>query len=168
MEQFVKLLSGGDLLPIRRSNDDVLKVRNDDDFDELFKCLSYKDRIVRLRAADTIEKTTLKYPSYLLKHKASLMDLFCTVMDKELKWHLVLLVPRLNLSEKEKEIVWQRLSAWALDTKESKRVRASSIQAVYQIAESDHFYIRNFELLADQIKKEHIPSLNARIKKLIY
>ena len=167
MKQFVKLLSGGDLRSIGKSNDAVVKVRNEDDFDELFKCLFYNDRIVRMRAADAIEKITLKYPSYLLKHKGSLMDLCCTVMDKELKRHIALLIPRLNLSEKEKEIVWQTLSGWALNTKESKMVRASSIQAVYEIAESDHFYINGFELITDKIKKEHIPSLNARIKKLI-
>ena len=167
MKQFVKLLSGGDLRSIGRSNDAVLKVRNEDDFDELFKCLSYTDRIVRMRAADAIEKITLKYPSYLLKHKASLMDLCCTVKDKELKWHLALLIPRLNLSDNEKEIVWKTLSGWAQDKEESKRVRVSSIQAVYEIAESDTFYVKDFELVTDQIKKERIPSLNARIKKLI-
>ena len=167
MKQFIKLLSGGDLRSIGRSNDAVLKVRNEDDFDELFKCISYKDRLVRMRAAVSIEKITLRYPSYLLKHKEGIMDLCCTVMDKELKWHLALLIPRLNLSDKEKEIVWQTLSGWALDKKESKMVRVSAIQATYEIAESDHFFIKDFELLTDQIKKEQIPSLNARIKKLI-
>jgi len=167
MKQFIKLLSGGDLRSIGRSNDAVLEVRNEDDFDELFKCLSYKDRVVRMRAADAIEKITLKYPSYLLKYKESLMDLCCTVMDKKLKWHVAILVPRLNLSENEKEIVWKTLSGWALDKEESKMVRASSIQAAYEIAESDNFYMKDFELLTNQIKKEHISSLNARIKKLV-
>ncbi|MEO6844064.1 MAG: hypothetical protein ABI184_02760 [Ginsengibacter sp.] len=167
MKQFIKLLSGGDLRSIGRSNDAVLKVRNEDDFDELFKCLSCKDRVVRMRAADAIEKITLKYPSYLLKHKEGLMDLCCTVMDKEFKWHVALLVPRLNLSENEKEIVWKTLSGWALDKKESKMVRASSIQAVYEIAESDNFYMKDFELLTNQIKKEHVSSLNVRVKKLV-
>lgn len=167
MEQFVNLLSGGDLRSTGRSNEAVLKVRNDDDFNELFKCLSYKDRIVRMRSADAIGKITLRSPSYLLRYKAALMDLCCTVKDKELKWHLALLVPKLNLTDKEKEIVWQRLTGWALDREESKIVRVNSVQALYEIAEKDNFYIKDFELATNQIKKENIPSLNARIKKLI-
>ncbi|MGH2565973.1 MAG: hypothetical protein ACRDE5_15755 [Ginsengibacter sp.] len=103
----MKLLSGDDLRSNGRSNDVVLKVRNEDDFDELFKCLSYKDRVVRMRAADAIEKITIQYPSYLLKHKIGLMDLSCTIMDKEMKWHLALLIPRLDLTDNEKEIAWQ-------------------------------------------------------------
>lgn len=167
MKQFVKLLSGGDLRSIGRSNEAVLKVRNEDDFDELFKCLFYKDRIVRMRSADAISKIALRYPSYILRHKADLMDLCCTVNDKELKWHLAFLVPKLNLTDKEKEIVWQRLLGWVLDTEESKIVRVNSLQALFEIAEKDNFYSKDFELVTNQIKKENIPSLNARIKKLI-
>ena len=168
MKQFVKLLSGGDLRSAGGSNDAVLKVRNEDDFDELFKCLSYKDRIVRMRAADAIEKITLKYPSYLFNHKSDLMDLCCTVKEKKLKWYFALLVSRLNLTENEKEIVWQRLTGWALDEDESKRVRINSIQALYEIAERDNFYIKDFELAIDQVRKENISSLNARIERLTH
>ncbi|MEO9004531.1 MAG: hypothetical protein ABI288_07330 [Ginsengibacter sp.] len=168
MIQFVKLLSGSEPRSAGRSNDAVLKVRNDDDFDELFKCLSYKDRMVRMRAADAIEKITLKYPSYLFKHKSDLMDLCCTVKEKRLKGHFALLVPRLNLTANEKEIVWQRLTGWALDREESKRVRINSIQALYEIAEGDNFYIKDFELAIDQVEKENITSLNARIKRLTH
>jgi hypothetical protein len=166
MKQFVKLLSGGDLRSNGRSNDAVLKVRNEDDFDELFKCLFYENRVVRMRAGDAIEKITFQYPSYLQTHKTALMDLCCTIKDKELKWHLALLISRLELTDKEKEIAWQTLTAWATDKTESKIVRVNSIQALYEIAERDNFFAKDFELVTDQIKSENISSLNARIKKL--
>ncbi|MEO8961017.1 MAG: hypothetical protein ABI325_03995 [Ginsengibacter sp.] len=168
MKQFVRLLSGGDLRSAGKSNDAVLKVRNEDDFDELFKCLSYKDKLVRMRAADAIEKITLKYPSYLFNHKADLMDLCCTVTEKKLKWNFALMVTRLDLTDNEKEIVWQRLTGWALDGDESKKVRINSIRAMHAIAERDNFYVKDFELATERVKKENIPSLNARIEMLTH
>lgn len=39
---------------------------------------------------------------------------------------------RLNLSDKEIEMVWQTLAGWALDKTESKIERVNSIQALYE------------------------------------
>jgi hypothetical protein len=110
MNQFEKLLSGGDLRSIRKSNAVVLKVHNQNNFDKLFKCLFHEDRIIAMRAADAIEKLTREFSSYLTKYKKALLELCTTVRNKELKWHLALLIPRLNLSEKENESAWQILA----------------------------------------------------------
>lgn len=167
MNHFVQLLSGGDLNSMGRSNEAVSEVRNGDDFEELFKCMSYPDKVVRIRAGDAIEKITFKYPTYLLEHKAGLMDLCCRALDKELKWNLALLVSRLHLTDNEKEVVWQRLSGWALDDKENELTRSNSIQSLHEIAEGDNFYQKDFESIADQIKKENISFLNTQINTLL-
>lgn len=83
-----------------------------------------------------------------------------------MKWHLALLIPRLDLTDNEKEIAWQTLAGRVLDKQENKIARANLLRALYEIAERDNFYLKEFELAVDQIRKENIPSLNARIKKL--
>ncbi|MGH2565972.1 MAG: hypothetical protein ACRDE5_15750 [Ginsengibacter sp.] len=45
-------------------------------------------------------------------------------------------------------------------------MRFNSLWALYEIAERDNFYLKDFELATCQIKKENIPSLNVRIKSL--
>ena len=165
MEQFYKLLTGGDLRSIGKSNAIVLKVQNQDYFDELFKCLFHKDRLVVMRAADAIEKITLQHPAYLSKYKNVLLELCDAAKNKELKWHLALLIPRLNLSGKEIEIVWRILSGWVSDKEESKIVRVNSIQALYDLAGKETKYVKDLQTLLFKIQKENVPSLNARIKK---
>lgn len=168
MNQFEKLLSGGDLRSIGKSNAVVLKVHNQNDFDKLFKCLFHKERIIAMRAADAIEKLTREFSSYLTKYKKALLELCTMVKTKELKWHLALLIPRLNLSEKENESAWQILARWALDKDESKIVRVNSIQTLYEIVNKEKAFTKSFELFSDEIERQNIPSINARIRKLKY
>ena len=127
MEQFYKLLAGGDLRSIGISNSVVSKVRDQNYFDELFKCLFHKDRLVIMRAADAIEKITVRHPVYLSKYKNVILELCNAAKNKELKLHLALLIPRLNLSRKEIEKVWQILVAWVSDKKESKVARVKRL-----------------------------------------
>jgi len=65
------------------------------DFDELFKLLFHADRLIVMRAADMIEKITVRDSLYLTSHKIEIFDLCEIAQNKELKWHLALLLPRL-------------------------------------------------------------------------
>jgi cobalamin biosynthesis protein CbiD len=96
MTQFKKILSGGDLRSLGVCNSVISKIKNQNTFDELFKYLFHEDRLVVMRAADTIEKITNHNPQYLTKHKEEIIELCNVAKDKELKWHLALLIPRLH------------------------------------------------------------------------
>jgi hypothetical protein len=166
MKRFDEILSGGDLRSIGKTEAVVLSVKDQNAFDELFTCLFHKDRLVIMRAADAIEKITINHAAFLTKHKQAILELGRTAKNKELKWHLALLIPRLNLSDKEIETVWPLLTNSALDKKESRLVRVNSIQALYDIAIRRKEFMGRFELLLAKAEKENIPSINARIRKL--
>lgn len=110
MKEFEKILSGSDLRSIGESNFAILKIKNQNDFDELFKYLFYADRLLVMRAADAIEKITINNPQYLTKYKKEIIQLCDVAKDKELKWHLALLIPRLNLKNMEFENAWDKLN----------------------------------------------------------
>ncbi len=166
MTSLDKVLSGGDLRSIGKSNSVVLKVRSQNDFDKLFKCLFHNDRVVVMRTADAIEKITLWHPSYLIKHKKALLELCHSAKNKELKWHLALLISRLNLSGEEIQLVWQILTGWASDKEKSRIVRVNAIQALYEIARKEKRFIKDFQKILAGIEQENIPSINARVRKL--
>ena len=67
MTDFKKILSGGNLRSIGKSNTVILKINSQNDFDELFKYLFPENRLIVMRAADAIEKITLNNPQYLTK-----------------------------------------------------------------------------------------------------
>jgi hypothetical protein len=167
MARYDKIFAGGDLRSIGVSNIVIPEIKNQKDFDELFKYLFHKDRIVIMRAADTIEKITINDPQYLLKHKREVLELCNTAADKELKWHIALLIPRLELEEKEFKNAWKTLTNWAKDKANSRIVRVNSIQALFEMTKQKNNLKKDLGLTLQELEKENIPSINARIRIII-
>ena len=166
MDNLIKYLDGGDLRTIAGANKIVSLIKTQDDFDKLFQYLFSDDRLIVMRTADAIEKITTKHPEYLKKHKQEIINLMNTAKDKEFKWHLALIVARLNLTTDELGIIWQKLSNWAKDKKESKIVRVNSIQSLFDLVKKNPELKRDFDLTIQEITSENIPSINARLRKL--
>ena len=160
------MLNGGDLRSIGEANEVVKLIHNQEDFDTLFGFLHNSDRLIVMRAADSIEKASKTHNSYLDKHKFTLLDLMSTATDKELKWHLAQLIVRLKLNDDEKSNMFEILKKWLLNKNESKIVRANSIQALYEISCNNESLTADFEKIVNIIKSENTPSLSARIRKL--
>lgn len=165
MNKFQDILKGGDLRSIGKANEIVGIVNNQTAFDELFEGMTCSDRKVVMRAADAIEKITLKKSDYLQKHKTELLSLCQSAKDIELKWHLALLVSRLYLTEKETGEIWKLLTEWATDKNASRIVRVNSLQGLYDILQTNQRLEKDFNLTINEISKEQIPSINARIRK---
>jgi hypothetical protein len=91
-----KYLQGGDLRSIADVDQLVPLIKTQKTFDELFSCLDSDDRLIVMRAADAIEKITRDHPKYLDSHKNRLIRILDTARDKELKWHLALLIPGIS------------------------------------------------------------------------
>jgi len=144
----------------------VAEIQNQNDFDILFNCLHSDNRLIVMRAADAIEKITVKRADFLRGHKEEILN-FCKRADNiEFKWHLALLLPRLSLSENEYAYVWAILSSWLLNPKESKIVRVNSIQALFELSKQDSTAKEKLNSILNEVEKEKIPSLLARIRKI--
>jgi hypothetical protein len=168
MSRLENMLKGGDLRSIGQSDKVVLSVGNQEQFDKLFAMLFHSDRKVVMRAADAIEKITIASPHYLKKHKEEIFELCNNALYKELKWHLALLAPRLILTKKEQEKIWQLLTAWVRDKNESKIVRVNSLEGLTALLPNNKQWANDFTVIMQQLEEEKIPSVTARIKKLRY
>lgn len=166
MKKLEELLSGGDLRSIGQSNHLVSIIITQKDFDQLFQLLSNENRLIAMRAADAIEKITIKSPQYLSKHKTALLALCYTAKEKELKWHLALLLPRLKLNDAELGKAWDTLTKWAKDKTNSRIVRVNAVQALFELLIQQDALIDDFKLTLLEIETENIPSINARIRLL--
>lgn len=166
MSKFEQLLSGGDLRSIGNSNAVVACIGDQRDFDELFECLYHRERIVVMRAADAIEKITRNRPEYLAKHRAQFPALCHAAGNKELKWHLALLIPRLRPEDSELEEYLVLLRKWVVDRQHSRIVRVNSLQGLFELSKQDPGLLKQLHPVLDKLEKEGVPSLNARIRKI--
>ena len=76
------------------------------------------------------------------------------------------MVSRVLLNKNEVGAIWKLLTNWATDKQESKIVRVNAIQALYNLLAQNQHLKQDFGSTLSEVEKEHISSLNARIKKL--
>jgi len=163
---FLELLLGNDLRRLRGSDRVVAAVYDQTSFDELFALLFHHERPLVMRAADAVEKVTLRNPEYLESHKSQLLALLKSAGHKELKWHLAQLVSRLALNGEELISVWHVLSYWARNVNENKIVRVNSLEALCDLSEKHTTLRVEFMAIMASLEHEQAPSLQARIRKL--
>lgn len=156
-ESLRRLLTGGDLRSIAGSDDAVNMVKNQHDFDELISFIFDSDRLLAMRAVDAVEKITRLHPEYLVTHAEDIVELVEVANHKELKWHLALLLARLDLQEDTRVQALSVLKTWLCDARESTIVRVNSLQALYDMGEDCSQYL----------PQNIPPALRARAKKLI-
>ena len=165
-QTFSDLLATGNLRTTGASNSMVQQVNSQEAFDLLFACTQHHDRKVVMRSLDAVEKITLSQPQFLKPHKKTLLQLMEVVEHKEAKWHLAQLAPRLPLTIAETGKVWHLLTQWALNTKESRIVRALSVQALHDLLPRVPQLQEDLAYTAAKMYEEKVPSINARIRKL--
>jgi len=165
MSGLEKLLSGGDLRSIGKVDKVRLQIRSQKQFDDLLAHLFHQNRIIVMRAADAIEKITRNRPDYLCNHTRELLDLTDAAINKELKWHLALIIPRLFLSPHEFEKAWNTLTKWAKDINNSRIVRVNALEGLFEMTKQNPDSKPDFDLTLMQLQKENIPSIKARIRK---
>jgi hypothetical protein len=165
---FADTLHGGDLRSLREPANVLAHVRNQHDFDALFTLLFHHDRNVVMRAADAVEKITRTVPDFLDAHRDQLLGLMMDHANIELKWHLAQLAPRLEFGADSLPKVWARLRYWILNRNESKLVRVNALQGLFEIMQRHErtAFKNDFRNIVAIVTQEHIPSIDARIRKL--
>ncbi len=110
------MLSGGDRRSLGRVDEVIaLLAQEPDRYRELVGCLWANDARVRMRAADALEKLSRTGAGTLLPFKAHLLGLMSETTQKEVRWHLALLVPRLRLTRLESQRVCALLQTYLDD-----------------------------------------------------
>ena len=163
---FEQVLNSGDLRGTDGVDIVVKMVQNQSDFDLLFSCLKTKNRLVVERSADAIEKISRTYPEFLTKHKNTILNYCQIAQNKELKWHLSQLLPRLMLDNAEFRSMSILLEEWARNREESKICRVNALQSLYDLSIIHRRSLDHLTILMDVLEHEDIPSLNARIRIL--
>lgn len=160
------MLSGGDLRSLGESAALIKTITRQTEFDALFAYLEAEDRLIALRAADVIEKISQAHPEFLYPHSNKIIALTALAENKEMKWHLAQLIPRLRLNKIRQKAVLKLLNEWACDKTNSRIVRVNALQAVYDLSSANKEWQSDLGLLIVKLKQENIPSLNARIRKI--
>jgi hypothetical protein len=165
-KDILSLLEGGDRRTIGRSDEVAAMVSKKPGlFPALIAGLWSEDPLVRMRAADAAEKVTRQNREFLKPHKKELLGLMAEAKEQELRWHLAVMVPRLLLTSKERQLAATLLDSYLEDR--SSIVRTFALQGLADLAQEDPS-IRPavIEVLRESIRKG-TPAMKARSRKLL-
>ncbi|MCX6169540.1 MAG: hypothetical protein NTX65_09375 [Ignavibacteriales bacterium] len=161
------LLKGNDLRSIGKSNEVVSLVTSDPLlFDEVFAGIFHEDKLIRARCADAVEKVSRKYPQYIQKKKSIILKNLYKFEQKEVIWHIALMLGYLKLNNKETNNVVAQLFDW-LDSSDSIIVKVACMQSLAAHAMKNKKLVKT---VRDEIEKQIIngaPAIKARGRHLL-
>jgi len=160
-------LAGGDRRSIGRSGEVVAEVLHAPSlFKEVFDgLLRSVDPLVRMRAADAVEKITAVHPEYLRPFKRALLEQVAQSAQPEVRWHVAQMIPRLHLSQAERMAAVAILFRYLRDS--SRLVRTFSMQALAELAEQDARLRPKVVKLIRSLVKTGSPAVKSRGRKLL-
>ncbi|MCE7986169.1 MAG: hypothetical protein DYG89_33755 [Caldilinea sp. CFX5] len=159
-------LTGADRRSIGQSEAVVAEVLADPSrFADLFQGLLVADPLVRMRAADAIEKITISHPAYLQPYKAQLLAEVARIEQQEVRWHVAQLLPRLALTPDERATAVTLLNSYLQD--QSKIVKTFALQALADLALVDTELRPAIITQLEQVTQTGSPAMRSRGKKLL-
>ena len=165
-KNILTLLQGGDRRTIGRSDQVAEMVSGDAKlFPKLITGLWSAEALVRMRAADAAEKVTRKHRELLQPYKDELLGLMAETQEQELRWHLAVLVPRLELNARERQVAISSLHRYLEDR--SSIVKTFALQGLVDLVkDAPGIRSRVIDILR-QFIRHGTPAMKARSRKLL-
>jgi hypothetical protein len=159
-------LKGGDRRSIGRSGEVVEAVaRAPELLPHLVGGLEAADEVVRMRAADALEKVTREHPEWLRPYKRRLLRVAATPDQQEVRWHVAQLLPRLPLTAAERRDAIALLDGYLEDA--SAIVRTCALQALADLVGDDPAASAVARRRVQKAAESSTPSLRARARQLL-
>ena len=166
MTDIVSKLKGGDRRSIGNVSAVVAAVgKKPGLFKDLVAALSDPDPIVRMRAADAMEKLSADDPRLLQPFKSRLVSLAQQTRQQELRWHLAQMIPRLDLTPQETTALTGIFVDYLAD--DSKIVVTFAMQALCDLAVKKGSVSTRVLSALENLTRTGSPAIKARGKKLL-
>jgi hypothetical protein len=131
----------------------------------LVRLLEDGDSLVRMRAADALEKLTAARPLLLRRFTGRLLRLAGGAEQQELRWHLAQIMPRLRLTARQRVGCVRTLRRYLEDR--SSIVRTCALHALAELAQCSRSLRPQVEELVQEALRTGTPAMRARARLLL-
>src|ERR1700683_1416797 len=166
MKNILQLLEGGDGRSIGPADRVVSLVsKNPKLFPKIVAGLWSADRLVGMRGADAMGKVKRGKPAPLGAEREELFGLMAESTEAEVRWHLAVMVPRLSLDVRERELAVSLLHDYLKDR--SSIVRTFALQGLADLALQDASLQPRVVELLRVATRDGTAAMKARSRKLL-
>lgn len=131
----------------------------------LVAALADSDAVVRMRAADALEKVTAARPHLLRRWTTRLLRLAVDSEQQEVRWHLAQIMPRLPLTALQRVACVRVLRAYLNDR--SSIVRTFALQALADLSVSDERLRPGVDAVLAEALRTGTPAMRARARRIL-
>jgi hypothetical protein len=161
-----RMLTGGNRRSLGRAAEVLELVRAQPErLGELVELLWDSDEVVRMRAADCLEKLSLEPEFDLRSYSAELLGLMSESSQSEVRWHLALMAPRLQLSRVEIRRAAAILEGYLEDR--SSIVKTCAMQGLWELSLQDSGLRSQVLELVRRAARDGTAAMRARGRKLL-
>jgi hypothetical protein len=166
MSDVLNKLRGGDRRSIGRSDEVAREISNDSRlFKQAVAAMMDPNPIIRMRAADAVEKASALHPLLLQPHKHIILERIAAIPQQEVRWHVAQILPRLRLTPKERDHAVSILFDYLED--KSSIVKTFSMQALFDLAQHDSLLRKRVVPILQFLATNGTPAMRARGRKLL-
>lgn len=130
---------------------------------ELFELIAHGTQKHKMCAADALEQISGRNPELLQVFQNEIFEIAKTIQQKEVRWHMAQIAPRLNFDESRAR-QWIEILKTYLNDK-SRIVVTFAMNAIWEISKS--YSIDGAQELIENIAKNGPPSVKARARILL-
>jgi hypothetical protein len=160
------LLKGGDRRSLGRTKLVVkLALKNAKLFPQLLECMWSDNPVLRMRVADAAEKISRQKPELLHPFKVELLGLAEESTQQEVRWHLALMIPRLELNSIERRRAVVRLKEYLQDR--SSVVKTHALQGLSELAKEDEELLAEVLEVIAEASRNGTAAMKARARQLL-
>lgn len=165
-EEIRSMLSGGNRRSIGQVADVIDLVRENSKLARmLVQFLEDKDECVRMRAADALEKFSRDRAVLFQSYEAALLCSLATATQQEVRWHLAVIIPRLQLTSSERRRAANILEIYLEDR--SSIVKTYAMQGLADLAQQQSSLFPGVMNMLQHLAETGTPDMRARGHKLL-
>jgi hypothetical protein len=166
MHPILKRLAGSDRRSIGDADQVAQEIASDAElFGVVFDGMVSSEPVLRMRAADAIEKATRQNRRLLQPYKQRLLDKVAAVDQQEVRWHVAQMLPRLSLNAAERDRALATLESFLQD--ESKIVQVNAMQALADLVGDDEQLRERVIPILARMTETGSPAVKSRGRKLL-
>jgi len=166
ISNILKKLRGGDLRTIGRSDEVAREISaNPRLFAQVVAATLDPNPVIRMRAADAIEKASARSPKLLQSHKRIILNKISAIAQQEVRWHVAQILPRLQLTPKERDHAVAILFDYLED--KSSIVKTFSMHSLADLAQHDSRLRKRVLPILQFLTENGTPAMRARGRKLL-
>lgn len=162
----LKMLRPGDLRMKGASEEVVVQIsRNPQEISLLIECLGESEPALLMRCCDALEKLSRQHVAWLKPFKNQLIKICQTATQKEVRWHMAQIIPRLELSAKQAAVAYDIFLIYLDDR--SSIVKTFALQALTDLAIGYGLHLEETRDMIKTLGQKGTPAMRSRSRKLM-